>query len=150
MEGVVCLNEGRENCMCVLKRRERGGGRKEKGSSHFPQLKPHCVVLIRMTFPSPGYQNSWVGGSGEGFGILMVLSVGLSLALLWSSVSSKERFLLVLTSLPWRACVLGSWTMRMQAACSLASQVGSWASASLRSHRCSDLKKKQSKPRTSH
>lgn len=54
----------------------------------------------------------FMGGSrGEGFGILMVLSVGLSLALLWASVSSKERFLLVLTSLPWRAC---SWALGLR------------------------------------
>lgn len=43
---------------CVCLRRERGGGRKEKGSSNFPQLKPRHVVLIRMTFPSPECQ-SW-------------------------------------------------------------------------------------------
>lgn len=74
--------------MCVLKRRERGGGRKEKGSSHFPRLKAHRVVLISMTFPIT-WIPEFVGGSrGEGFGILMVPSVGLSLALLWASVSS--------------------------------------------------------------
>lgn len=41
--------------MCVFK--ERGGARKERGSSNFPQPKPHHVVLIRMTVPSPEHQN---------------------------------------------------------------------------------------------
>lgn len=78
--------------MCVLGR-ERGGGKKEKGSSNFPQLNPHHVVLIKFLFPSPERQELVDGGwqwriqnpHGPVLGISAELAVGM--------VPSKEKFL---------------------------------------------------------
>lgn len=89
MERVVCLNRGREPCLCVCKeRKEVGRGRKEPAglNSHPPTPHPHHVVLIRVAFPSPEHPNKPVrvlGKDQNSHGLVLEIS-----GELWGKVSA--------------------------------------------------------------
>lgn len=75
MARVVCLNRGRERCMCVSEeRKEVGTRRKEPAVLNSTAPPHHHVVFIRMAFPSPEHPNQ--SGCWERIRIHMAWSLG--------------------------------------------------------------------------